>query len=96
VIIEMVQSVQRQLDGANRSIVGRIVHIAVVAFARDEPIQGTSQVHKNAVLIEKGKPLYLEEARRRAGGSPSLTFQATVTFLGTSERMSLRREVRPT
>jgi ribonuclease HI len=31
-------------------------------------IQGTSQVHKNAVLIEKGKQLYLEEARRRAGG----------------------------
>ncbi len=29
---------------------------------------GTSQVHKNAVLIEKGKQLYLEEARRRAGG----------------------------
>ncbi len=56
-------------------------------------IQGTSQVHKNAVLIEKGKQLYLEEARRRA---PSLTFQATVRFLGTSERMSLRREVRPT
>ena len=31
-------------------------------------IQGTSQVHKNAVQIEKGKQLYLEEARRRAGG----------------------------
>ena len=31
-------------------------------------IQGTSQVHKNAVLIEKGKQLYLEDARRRAGG----------------------------
>jgi ribonuclease HI len=31
-------------------------------------IQGTSQVHKNAVLIEKGKLPYLEEARRRAGG----------------------------
>ena len=30
--------------------------------------QGTSQVHKNAVLIEKGKQLYLEDARRRAGG----------------------------
>ena len=30
-------------------------------------IQGTSQVHKNAVQIEKGKQLYLEEARRRAG-----------------------------
>ena len=29
-------------------------------------------------------------------GSPSLTFQATERFLGTSERMSLRREVRPT
>jgi len=32
-------------------------------------------------------------------GSPSLTFQATVRFLGASERMSLRREggeVRPT
>jgi hypothetical protein len=77
-------------------------------------------VHKNAVQIEKGKQLYLEEARRRGGateqkkegymypsffcsvGSPSLTFkfQATVRFLrlGTSEpeRMSLRREVRPT
>ena len=26
-------------------------------------IQGTSQVHKNAVRIEKGKQLYLEEAR---------------------------------
>ncbi len=25
-------------------------------------------MHKNAVLIEKGKQLYLEEARRRAGG----------------------------
>jgi ribonuclease HI len=31
-------------------------------------IQGSSQVHKNAVQIEKGKQLYLEEARRRAGG----------------------------
>ena len=31
-------------------------------------IQGTSQVHKSAVLIEKGEQLYLEEARRRAGG----------------------------
>jgi ribonuclease HI len=31
-------------------------------------IQGTSQVHKSAVLIEKGTQLYLEEARRRAGG----------------------------
>ncbi len=30
--------------------------------------QGTSQVHKNAVLIEKARKLYLEEARRRAGG----------------------------
>ena len=25
-------------------------------------------MHKNAVLIERGKQLYLEEARRRAGG----------------------------
>ena len=34
-------------------------------------IQGTSQVHKNAVLIEKGKQRYLEyleAARRRVGG----------------------------
>ena len=31
-------------------------------------IQGTSQVHKNAVLIEKARQLHLEEARRRAGG----------------------------
>ena len=30
--------------------------------------QGASQVHKNAVQIEKGKQLYLEEARRRGGG----------------------------
>jgi hypothetical protein len=30
--------------------------------------QGISQVHKNAVLIEKSKQLYLEEARSRAGG----------------------------
>ena len=28
--------------------------------------QGPGRVHKNAVLIEKGKQLYLEEARRRA------------------------------
>ncbi len=63
-------------------------------------IQGTSQVHKNAVLIEKGKQLYLEEARRRAGGFSFTRVldsgQATVGLLGTSERMSLRREVRPT
>jgi hypothetical protein len=31
-------------------------------------IKGTSQVQKNAVLVEKGEQLYLEEARRRAGG----------------------------
>jgi hypothetical protein len=37
-------------------------------------IQGTSQVHKNAVLIEKGKQLYLEEARRRAGAISGLSF----------------------
>ena len=35
---------------------------------KPDATQGTSQVHKNAVLIEKGKQLYLEEARRRAGG----------------------------
>jgi hypothetical protein len=34
----MVQTVQRQLDGANRTIVGRVVGIVVVAFAVDEPI----------------------------------------------------------
>jgi hypothetical protein len=56
---------------------------------------GISQVHKNAVLIEKGKQLYLDEARRRAGGLSlrhSRTLQATVRFLGTSERMSSRRD----
>jgi hypothetical protein len=58
-------------------------------------IQRTSQV--NAVLIDEGKQLYLEEARHRAGGF-SLTFPlaATVRYLETRERMSLRREVRPT
>ena len=30
--------------------------------------QGASQVHKNAVQIEKGKQLYREEARRLAHG----------------------------
>ena len=31
----MVQTVQRQLDGANRTIVGRVVGIAVIAFAHE-------------------------------------------------------------
>jgi hypothetical protein len=57
---------------------------------------------KNAAQleIEKGKQLYLEEARRRAGGFSfthvTVPSHWCVRFLGTSERMSLRREVRPT
>ncbi len=35
---------------------------------------GASQVHKNAVLIEKGKQLYLEEARRRRGQVGAFSF----------------------
>jgi hypothetical protein len=34
----MVQSVQRQRDGANRTIVSRVVGIAFFAFAVDEPL----------------------------------------------------------
>ena len=33
------------------------------------PFKGpATEVHKNAVLVDKGKQLYLEEARRRAAG----------------------------
>ena len=56
-------------------------------------IQGASQVHKNAVQIEKGKQLYLSRGKLDVGqvSSPSLMFKATVRYLRTRERMSLRR-----
>jgi len=58
-----------------------------------DAIQGICrlEVHKNAVLVAKGKQLYGEEFRRRTGRLPVLMFQVTAKSRGARKRANLQR-----
>ena len=60
------------------------------------PLKGPARCIRTLCKSKRASSCISKKLDAGQVGSPLLMFQATVRFLETSERMSLRREVRPT